>query len=133
MHKLAVLFFGLMVSVSTFAHEGHDHGPSTVQPQRGGIVRALETVTLELLVDGKTLKIFTFDKAGKSMDTSKFPASLTATLPKKKPDTLKLEVKGDHWVSEFDPKNSHRYDLHLSIKQGGHDDKVKWTVEPKRK
>lgn len=132
MRKIGMIL-ALMISLQARAHEGHDHGPSNVQSQRGGVVRSLETVTLELVTEGKTIKIFTFDSEGKSVDTSKFPASLTATLPKKKAEILKIESKGDHWVTEFDSKNAHRYDLHLAIKQGGHNDKVKWTVEPKRK
>lgn len=122
-----------LIGMTVFAHEGHDHGPATVAAQKGGIVRALETVTLELVTEGKTIRIYTFDKDTKAAEVAKFPASLTATLPRKKPETVKLEPKGDHWEASFDPKNSHRFDLQLAIQQGGHNDKVKWTVEPKKK
>lgn len=127
------IVFPAFISFAAHAHEGHDHGPSTVQPQKGGVVRSLETVNLELLTEGKTIKIYIFTPEMKPSEVSQYPASLTAALPKKKPQALKLELKGDHWEATFDPQKSHRFDLELTIKQGGHDDKVKWTVEPKRK
>ena len=129
----SVIFLSAVLSISALAHEGHDHGPGAVQPQKGGVVRALETVNLELLTEGKSIKIFAFDTKLKAADVSKFVATLTATLPKKKPESIQLTPRGDHWEGTFDPRNSHRFDLQFAIKQGGHDDKVKWTVEPKRK
>ncbi len=117
---------------SAFAHEGHDHGPGTVQAPKGGVVRSLETINLELLNEGKKVKIYVYDTKLKPMDVKKYLASATVTFPKKKAETLKLAEAGDHWEVEVDSKNAHRYTLLLSIKQGGHDDKVKWVVEPKK-
>ena len=131
MYKFLIAFICIIATAK--AHEGHDHGPSTVIPQKGGIVRSLETVSLELVVEGKTIKIFVFDKDKKPADVSKYPSSLTVVLPKKKPENLVLVAKGDHWEFSFDPKNTHRFNVELAIKQAGHNDKVKWTIEPKRK
>lgn len=128
-----IFVLSALISLSASAHEGHDHGPGSVKPQKGGVVRSLEAVHLELLTDGKNIKIYVFDTGMKPSEAKQYPASLTATLPKKKPEALTLTPKGDHWEAAFDPKNAHRFDLELAIKQGGHDDKVKWTVEPKRK
>jgi len=122
-----------LICTPILAHEGHDHGPKSVQAPKGGIIRSLETIHLELVTEGKTINIYVYDKNLKPADVKNFPANLTVTLPKKKSESLQLASKGDHWEAIFDSKNSHRFVLQLSIKQGGHDDKVKWTVEPKRK
>ncbi len=129
------LFFSLLatISLTAWAHEGHDYGPGSVQLFKGGIIRSLETVNLELVTQGKDIKIYIYDTKLKAADVTKYPVSLTVTLPKKKAEALQLTPQGDHWLTSFDAKNAHRFDLVLAIKQGGHDDKVKWTVEPKRK
>lgn len=126
------LIAAMLVSVFAFAHEGHDHGPGQVQAPKGGVIRSLETVHLELLTKGKTVSIYVYDMDLKPEQVSKFPASATVALPKKKSEPLKLTEKGDHWEAEFDAKGAHRFTVELSIKQGGHDDKVKFTVEPKK-
>ena len=127
-----LIFFTLLISPISFAHEGHDHGPSAVQAPKGGAIRSLETVHLELLSKGKQLMIYVYDKNLKAEDASKFPVSATVALPKKSPQKLALNPKGDHWVAEFDAHGAHRYTLELAIKQGGHDDKVQFTVEPRK-
>jgi hypothetical protein len=129
------LMLALLVTISNTAwgHEGHDHGPGNVQAPKGGVIRSLETVHLELITQGKEIKIYIYDSKLKAADVSQFPASLTVALPKKKAEALPIVPHGDHWMATFDPKNSRRFDLVMAIRQGGHDDKVKWTVEPKRK
>lgn len=121
----------LLFSLQGFAHEG-DHGPSTVAAPKGGVIRTLETVHLELVTQGKDIRIFLYDHDMKSADPKKYPITATVTLPRKKPSPLSLEAKTDHWFVHFDPKNAHRFDIEISIAQGGHMDKVKWTIEPTR-
>lgn len=130
MKKMLTSLF-LFTLVAT-AHEGHDHGPGAVQAPKGGVIRSLETVNLELLNEGKKIKIYIYDTDLKAQDAKKYPVSATITFPKKKAESAQLIEVGDHWETEVNAKNAHRYTLELSIKQGGHDDKVKWVVEPKK-
>lgn len=132
MFKVFVVCISLIAGTHAYAHEGHDHGPSQVQAPKGGVIRSLETVHLELLTKGKTVSIYAYNTDLKPEEVKKFPVSATVTLPKKKPQTLALAEKGDHWEAEFDARGAHRYTLELSIKQGGHNDKVKFTVEPRK-
>lgn len=130
MLKIFILSFTLVINAQ--AHEGHDHGPSTVQAPKGGIVRSLETVHLELLTKGKIITVYAYDLNLKPANVANFPITATVTLPKRKSEPLRLAPSGDHWRGEFDAKGAHRYTLELSIRQGGHDDQVKFTVEPRK-
>ena len=125
-----ILIFALLVSQHTVAHD--DHGPSQAQAPKGGVLRSLETVHLELITKGKNIKIFAYTPDLKPDDAKKYPVSATVSLPKKPPQPLALVEKGDHWEAEFDAKGVHRYKIEIKITQGGHDDKVKFTVEPKK-
>ncbi len=132
MIKTLLLIISFLTLTSAHAHEGHEHGPSQVQAPKGGILRSLETVHLELLSKGNTIRIYTYNTDLKPVEVKKFPVSATVALPKKESTPLPLADNGDHWVAEFDPKGAHRYTIELSITQGGHDDKVQFTVEPKK-
>lgn len=132
MFKSLLVGIALLVAHKALAHEGHDHGPGQIQAPKGGVIRSLETVHLELLTKGKSLSIYAYDSSLNPQDVTKFPVSATVTLPKKKSENLALIPKGDHWEAEFDAKDAHRFALELSITQGGHKDKVKFNVEPKR-
>ena len=135
--NVCVFVVALLCFTEALAHEGHDHGPGSVQAPKGGVMRSLETVHLELKAEGKALRIYPYEMDAKTQklvpaDVAKFPVKATVTLPKKKPEALELSPKGDHWEGTFDAKGAHRYALELAITQGGHNDKVKYTVEPKK-
>lgn len=120
----------ITLSCISFAHD--DHGPSPVQAPKGGIIRSLETIHLELLTEDKLTQIYVYDHHLKPSQTKLYPVSATVTLPKKKAVPLKLTDAGDHWIGHIDAQKAHRYTLELAIKQGGHNDKVTWVVEPKK-
>lgn len=132
MLKSTFFTFVFALAALVYAHEG-EHGPSTVQAPKGGLIRSLETVHLELINKGNTLQIFIYDTDLKPAEASKYPVSATVTLPRKKAEPVTLQPKGDHWEFQFDAKGAHRFTLDFNIKQSGHDDKVKFTVEPKKK
>src|SRR5690606_24997044 len=98
--SLLTCLFTMFMATPLIAHEGHDHGPSQVQAPKGGIIRSLEAVHLELLTKGKTLSLYVYDTDLKPEDAKKFPVSASVTLPKKKAQALPLIAKGDHWEAE---------------------------------
>lgn len=132
MYKLISFLVTMVMSLSLHAHEGHDHGPSMIAPPKGGVIRSLETIHLELLPQGKTVKIFVYDKKMEPVEAKKYPVSAMATRPRKQAEAVELKTKKSHWEFEYDAKGSHRYTLQLSIEQGGHKDKVQWNIEPRR-
>ena len=132
MRELACIFVVTLFSVAGFTHGGHDHGPGSVQPPKGGVIRSLETIHLELVTLGQELKIFIYDKDLKPLDVSKYPASATVLRPRTEGDeNLNLIPKKDHWEASYDSKGIHRYTIHFKITQGSHEDLVKFNVEPK--
>lgn len=140
MHKLILASLILVFANTSMAHEGHDHGPGNIPLQKGGVMRSLETVNLELVYKDKSVAIYPFETKqdprtpGKltPADVGRFPVSATLELPKAKTQNVELKPAGDHWLATVDPKGAHRFTFVLAITQGGHNDKVKWTVEPKK-
>lgn len=123
----------LFISLSVFAHEG-DHGPATFQAKHGGVVQSLETINLELVQDGKFLKLYVYDAKGNPGRASQYPVSGKILLPMKKTAAIQLVDKGEYWEAAYTPPaDTHRYTLQLRIEQGGHTDTVPLTIEQRKK
>ena len=129
----SIFFILTIFPLTLWAHEGHDHTPGAVIPPKGGVIRTLETIHLEMLPHGKTVKIFIYDKNLKPVETKNYPVSATATKPRSKPEALDLKAEKNYWEYTYDSKGAHRYALQFNIEQGGHKDKIKWNIEPKHK
>lgn len=118
------------------AHEGHDHdAPTTLQAQKGGVIKALEETRIEVTSKGKSLKIYVYDKNLKPQSLAGFKVSAQALAPRsKKTDEIPLVAKESHYEAEYDAKGLHRYTLLLSINdpKTGHDDKLSFTIEPRK-
>ena len=128
----SIITFVILCPLVALAHDGHHHAPSAFTAQKGGVTRSLESIHLEMLSQGNTVKIFIFDLKTKPADTGKYPVSATVKLPRQKPTAIKLKKMKHHWQYQFDAKGAHRYTLEFTIKQDGHNDPVKWNIEPQR-
>lgn len=136
---LAILVIGFSSFTSTeksFAHGGEDHDtPMTMNAPKGGVVKALEKTNVEVVSKGKDIFIYLYDKAMKPKSVSGFVVSAKAEIPRsKKQDDIKLTPKETSFDASYDAKGIHRYTLLVVIKDPGtgHDDKLKYTIEPKK-
>lgn len=134
-HAGALAIFCLLANAPlvTSAHSGHEHRPDVAQAPQGGQMKDLKNMHMELLVQGTVIKIYAYNKDMSPLDPGKISAKATVTLPKKKPEPLALAVEADHWKGVFDPKNTHRYTVEISVLEDGSDDKARWVVEPRKK
>jgi hypothetical protein len=129
-----ILAASLIVTPFALAHEGHDE-PVSVQAPKGGVIKGIEDAYIEVVVKGKDVKIYFYDKDLKPQDVSTFKVSAVAELPRgKKAEPVTLKAQGTSFEASFDAKGAHRYSLVLTVVDAkhGHDDKLTFTVEPKR-
>jgi len=133
------LLLTLMLSLTTTAalgHEGHDHdAPTTLEAPKGGTIKALELTLVEVVSKGKDLKIYLYDKAMKPQAVAAYAVKATAQPPRgKNSEEVKLAAKGTWFEGSYDAKGLHRYTLVVAIKdpKTGHDDKLNFTVEPRK-
>lgn len=126
---IATVLLGCSVS---HAHEGHDHdAPSMVQAPKGGMIKSNETMHIEVVPKGNSLKVYIYSKDLKPMDVSKVMVTAQAEIPRtKKTENVNLIAKGDHFEANFGAKGLHRYTLALSV--GEHKDRLTYTIEPKK-
>lgn len=138
MKTTAAILFALLLPLSAQAHEGHDHdSPKGQRAVRGGIVKVLERVHVEVVAKGTDVKVYLFPLEGekKALDPAAFALSAAAELPRtKKSEPLKLTLKPDVAEATFDAKGAHRYTfvLKLTDPELKHEDTLKFTVEPRK-
>ncbi|MDX9731708.1 MAG: hypothetical protein RBT63_08055, partial [Bdellovibrionales bacterium] len=127
---------------TALSHEGHDHdAPGLVLAPRGGDIRSLEELHVEVLTQGKDIKIYLYSQDLKPLDTSRsVQISATAEIParrgaKAKPEVLKMKSEGGGlYTTSFDAKSAHRFILNLKIidSKTKHDDTLTFSIEAKR-
>lgn len=117
-------------------HEGHDHdAPAKVKAPKGGVIKSLEEVHVELVSKGKDIKVYLYDKEMKAKNLTGFKVSAQAEMPRtKKTEAVSLTAKDNFYEGTFDAKGVHRYTLIVAVTDPkvGHEDKLKFTVEPRK-
>lgn len=133
MKTISLVFIGLLFPWLVLAHGVHDDGGA--KPQKGGVLKSLESIHLELVQMGEEIRVYVYNKESppKSEDVSKYPVTAKVVLPRNKGSKeLKLNPKKDHWSTTYNAKGIHRFDFVLNIEQAGHKDEVVFTIEPKK-
>lgn len=134
--NIILVLFTLTFSTEILAHEGHDHdGPAAVQAPKGGVIKSLEEVHVEVVAKGKDVKIYLYDETLKPADVANYKVTATAELPRnKKSEAISLKAQGKYFEATYDAKGAHRYTLVLTITdpKHKHEDKLNFTIEPRR-
>lgn len=136
--KLFVTLLALAVVTSqTMAHEG-DHGtPGLVEAPKGGEIKSLGNVHVEVLTQGaKDIKIYLYTKDLKPIAAAKgFRLTAQAEVPRVsgRRDLL-LKESGGVYTTTFDSGKAHRYTLHITVYDPDqkYDDHLSFTIEPRR-
>lgn len=135
---LTLALFGTLFTEFTpvVAHEGHVHDiPQSIQAPKGGTIKAVEAVYVEVVSRGSDIKIYIYDKNMKQQELAPYKLSAQAEIPRtKKKSDIALKMNSNFAEAVFDAKGAHRYTLILKIQEPGEDhaDTLKYTIEPKK-
>lgn len=128
------------LTIASFAnaHEGHDHdAPKSARPIRGGVVKTLEKLHVEVVAKGQDLRVYLFKLDGDKtpLDPANYKLAARAEIPRtKKVEPMTLTLKPDVAETRFEAKGLHRYTLSLDVldPEVGHLDTLKFTIEPRK-
>lgn len=113
------------------AHEGHDKTPGLQPTRPGGIIKGTKQIYLELVSVEKGVKIYPMDHDQKPIPLSEVKIEGKMTIPRKNTgQELKFVALDDHFAAQVDSMGAHRYDLEISVTQGGKSERLKFSVEP---
>ncbi len=129
MFKKIILFAVVLVSTSSFAHEGHDHAPGTIKSNHGGVVRAGKFINLEYVVTNNEVKLFPLSHDGKDLTSIEVKLSATTKLPKGKSEVVKVESKDGAFVAKVDFKTAYRVEMTVDAEVKGQKSNFKFQVE----
>ena len=126
-----ILFLLLALTFSVQAHEGHNHGPGQVQPIKGGVILKADHFYLEVVGTHTEIRIFPLDMKLKALPLDKIKISASYKLPRaKKAETVSLKSMSDHFHGQIDSKNTHRYQVDVSIEALGEKELLTYQIEP---
>ena len=119
----------LLVSVGSFAHEGHDDAPGAIKANHGGTVKAGKEINLEYVVSGTDVKLFPVGHDGKDLTAAEVKLTVTAKLPKGKAEAVKTESKDGAFVAKVDFKAAYRVEMNVDAEVKGKKSSFKFQVE----
>lgn len=129
MKQFLTILFLFSISITTKAHEGHDHGAATFQPPKGGVIQTSMQGHFELVNQGNKIQLYVYDNKGTAKETKGLTLTTELELPRKKAEKISLTDKGTHWEADIDSKGAHRFTLKITIDDGKDKDYVKFTIE----
>lgn len=134
---LLVSLSALIISLTVFAHEGHDHGSGQVQPTKGGVIQKAGNMYFEIVGSKNEIKVYPMKESGLESKTLK-PVSLnevkinaTYKLPRGKASTsITFNKMNDHFVGKVSAESAHRYEVVLKVESGSLKDEITYQIEP---
>jgi hypothetical protein len=124
-----ILSVAVLVSMSSFAHEGHDDAPGAIKANHGGTVKAGKEINLEYVVSGSEVKLFPVSHDGKDLTSAEVKLSVTAKLPKGKAEVIKLDSKDGAFIAKVDFKSAYRIEMNIEADHQGKKSAFKFQVE----
>src|SRR5690606_4151623 len=105
--------------------------PGNVQAKNAGAqIKGNEDYLVEVVYKDKTIKIYPFTIEQKHLSPEEVKLTAKIELPRKKMTKADFKISGDHYVASFDPGNTHRFTILVSL-PGEHKDVLKYTIETK--
>lgn len=130
----SALILAAVTSFDVLAHG--DHGPSQVQPTKGGVIQKAETFFVEAVGTKTELKLYPLREEGnpkglKAIPLSEVTMEATITLPRGKGATpVTLTKASDHFVGKINAGSAHRYQVDVKTTVGKDKDSLTFQVEP---
>ncbi len=129
MFKKIILSVAVLISMSSFAHEGHDDAPGAIKANHGGTVKSGKEINLEYVVSGTEVKLFPVSHDGKDLTADEVKLTVNAKLPKGKAEAIKTESKDGAFVAKVDFKTAYRIEMNVDTEVKGKKSSFKFQVE----
>lgn len=133
-HQYLILTFLILGLITSWdfvqAHEGHDALPGAIQAPHGGTVKGVTLLYIELVNDSSGIKLYPLTHELSSISLKDISIVAAVQIPKKKKQTIKLDIVNDHFEAKPRIKGIHRYLLELTVDYKGKKEKVTFQIEP---
>lgn len=138
MKFLSLCLLTVLTFTQILAHEGHNHdAPKGLSPLKGGTIKPFlieakdgkkdQNCFVEVVKSKNDLKIYFFDSMQKNVDAKDFKVDASALVfsrgakhSKDNGIALVLEDKKKFYLTSFDKKNAHKFDLILKFEGPGY-------------
>ncbi len=131
MKSLILISITLLITTTTYSHEGHNKTPGSISAPHGGKIKGTSQLYIELVSDSNGIKLYPMDHDLKSISPKEIKIKGTITFPKNKNKIpLSINPLELYFESKVDSKGSHRYTVELNIIYKGKTENINFNVEP---
>lgn len=124
----ALLAFATLTTSQVFAHG--DHGPTQVQPTKGGVIMQSEHFLVEAVGTKTEVKLYPLREDGKAIPMTEVKLEASYTLPRSKTAVpVTLTKATDHFVGPVKAGSAHRYELKVNAQVGKDKDVLTAQIE----
>lgn len=130
MKKIIIALFATLLTITTFAHEGHGNAPGSFKSLHGGTVQAGKQLNLEVIINGKEVTVYPTSHEGKDVPLKETKIEATAKPKSGKPYKVTLTpASGNGLTTTVDLKGANRLPVEFSVSNQGKVDKFTVQVE----
>lgn len=122
-----LMALAILTTSQVFAHG--DHGPTQVQPTKGGVIMQSEHFLVEAVGTKTELKLYPLREDGKAISMSEVKMEATYTLPRGKALPVTLTQAKDHFVGAVNAGTAHRYEVKIKAQVGKDRDDLTAQIE----
>lgn len=129
----SALVLATLAAFDVLAHG--DHGPTQVQPTKGGVIQKSDSFFVEAVGTKSELKLYPLREEGnpktlKAIPLSEVTMEASITLPRGKATPVTLSKANDHFVGKISAGSAHRYQVEAKTTVGKDKDTLTFQVEP---
>lgn len=129
MFKIILTTVFMVVSINTFAHEGHDETPGALKANHGGVVKPGKVINLEYVIKGDSVELYPASHEGADLPLTDVVLTGTAKPSKGKATPLKFESKNGAYLAKVDFKGAYRVEVQVVADNKGKKSTFKFQVE----
>jgi hypothetical protein len=119
----------MLLSLLTFAHEGHNNAPGSLKSLHGGTVQGGKQLNLEVIISGKVVTIFPTSHEGKDIPAKDVKIEAIAKPKKGKSYPLTFTNAKEGLMTTVDLKGLNRIPVNVTVTFNGKKDQFIIQVE----
>jgi hypothetical protein len=119
----------ITLSLSAFAHEGHDQTPGALKAQHGGVLKTGKDFNMEMVIIGNNIEFFPRAHDGEVFEMKDLQMVVTASAPKGKPQPVTLQKGEKSFKGTVDFQKAYRLNLEAKTEYQKKSDLFKFLAE----
>jgi hypothetical protein len=127
--KTILSIITIVLSITLYAHEGHNSTPGSFKSLHGGTVQNGKELNLEIIINGKNLTVYPTSHESKDVSEKEIKISATAKPKKGKMYKINLVNSNGGYSATLDLQGANRLPVEITVLSHGKTDRFVIQIE----